>query len=73
LVTCPIILSVYDRNKRFPNGFEDYENVRIFESLPKGLETGSFEEWDPRFYSNEIRYRPKRILVAELPYWSDRP
>jgi hypothetical protein len=77
LVTCPIILSVYAGAKRFPNGFEDYEDVHIFESLPsnirEGLETGSFEEWDSRFYSNEIRYRPERILVAQLPYWSDRP
>lgn len=77
LVTCPIILSVYAKVTRFPDGFEDYENAQVFESLPRniqeGIETGSFEGWDSDFYSNEIPYRPARILVAELPYWSDRP
>jgi len=76
LVTCPMILSVYAGATRFPAGFEDYENARKFESLPpeiqQGRETGSFEEWDSNFYSNEVRYRPERILVVELPYWSDR-
>lgn len=76
LVTCPIILSVYAGANRFPAGFEDYENARIFESLPRNLlerlETGSFEEWDSEFYNDNVEYRPKRILVAELPYWSNR-
>jgi hypothetical protein len=76
LVTCPMILSVYAGATRFPAGFDDYKNAKIFESLPgniqQGIETGSFEEWDSHFYSNEVRYRPERILVAELPYWSDR-
>jgi hypothetical protein len=71
-----MILSVYAGATRFPAGFDDYENARKFESLPRniqqGRETGSFEEWDSAFYSNEVRYRPERILVAELPYWSDR-
>lgn len=76
LVTCPMILSVYAGATRFPAGFKDYENAQIFPSLPdniqEGIETGSFEGWDSDFYSNEVPYRPKRILVAELPYWSDR-
>jgi hypothetical protein len=76
LVTCPMILSVYGGATRFSPGFEDYESVHIFESLPRniqeGIETGSFEGWDSDFYSNEIWYRPERILVAELPYWTNR-
>ena len=71
LVTCPMILSVYAGETRFPAGFDGYENAQIVKSLPRniqqGRETGSFEEWDPDFYSNEVPYRPKRILVAELP------
>jgi hypothetical protein len=77
LVTCPMILSVYARENPFPAGFDGYENARIFNTLPghiqQGRETGSFEEWgEPDFYSNEVPYRPKRILVAELPKLSDR-
>ncbi|MCD8485992.1 MAG: hypothetical protein LRZ84_04380 [Desertifilum sp.] len=71
LVKCPIILSIYHGDYRFLSKFEDYENVRIFESLPRniqaGVESGSFEEWDSDFYSSEIWYRPQNILVAELP------
>ena len=76
LVTCPMILSVYAGATRFPDKFDDYKNAQISPSLPRniqqGIETGSFEGWDPTFYSNEVPYRPERILVAELPYWSDR-
>lgn len=72
LVTCPAILSGYGGGTgTFPAGFEDYENAHIFESLPRniqeGIETGSFEEWDSDFYSNEVQCRPERILVAQLP------
>jgi hypothetical protein len=74
LVTCPIILSVYAGATRFPAGFKDYENARIFETLPRNildsLETGAFDRWDSDFYNDNVQYRPKRVLVAELPYWS---
>lgn len=75
LVTCPMILSVYAGETRFPAGFDGYENVKKYDYLPghiqEGIKTGSCEEWDPNFYSNEVPYRPKRILVAELPKLSD--
>jgi hypothetical protein len=35
LVTCPAILSVYGGQTFFDSKFEDYENVHIFESLPR--------------------------------------
>lgn len=71
LVTCSEIHFGL-KGKGFPHGIsEDYENAQIFESLPRniqeGIETGSFEEWDSDFYSNEVQCRPKRILVAKLP------
>ncbi|MEH1898431.1 MAG: DUF6615 family protein [Nostoc sp.] len=76
LVACPMILSVYAGANRFPTGFEDYAEAQLFESLPRNIqqsiETGYFQEWDSNFYSNEIPYRPARILVAELPYWSNQ-
>ncbi len=75
LLACPQILSFYAGANSFPDGFEDYQNAHKFESLPsniqQSIETGDFEGWDPNFYSNEIPYRPARILVAELPYWSN--
>lgn len=76
LVACPMILSIYAGASRFPTGFEDYAEAQLFESLPRNIqqsiETGYFQEWDSNFYSNEIPYRPARILVAELPYWSNQ-
>ncbi|MGB3208310.1 MAG: hypothetical protein WBB28_25275 [Crinalium sp.] len=71
-----MILSVYAGATLFPTGFEDYAEAHIFESLPRniqqGIETGYFLEWDSNFYSNDIDIRPARILVAELPYWSNQ-
>ena len=75
LVTCPMIMSVYAGATPFPAGFDDYKNAKKYDYLPghiqEGIKTGSFEEWDPNLYSNEVPYRPKRILVAELPKSSD--